>query len=202
MNYSFTVNEDKTMTLSNYTLTWKGLYSGFEGTHLFKFGTISFILSYDDTKGNEGVDWGYLNTNESDMGFAKSTPYSKYEYNGKRFPNAEIKEYFNTTLDVPVYENDHYYLDLFESALYDCKSADIELRDTTFSKFKAYLHQLEEAGYTFNSPLPDGDSWKTDTFYIAYDSTKTYSVRCIYFGEDNQADIFVYKYMENLHVKK
>ena len=79
MNYSFTVNEDKTMTLSNYTLTWKGLYSGFEGTHLFKFGTISFILSYDDTKGNEGVDWGYINTNEQDLGFARNIPWSKFE---------------------------------------------------------------------------------------------------------------------------
>ena len=134
------------------------------------------------------------------MGFAKSTPYSKYEYQGERFPNAEVKAYLGTSLDLPVYENSYYYLDCFTSALYDCKSTDIEIRNTSLTAFRSYLAKLESAGYTFNSPLT-GDE-KGDTFYIAYDSSKTYSVRCIYFTEDKQADIFAYNYMGKLHESK
>lgn len=199
-NFSFQVLENRTLLLDKYTLTLKGNYAGFENTSLFYYGTIQFIVSYSEDPNNPGVDWGYINVNEQDMGFARATQYSKYEYNGDRFPNAEVKSYLGTSLDLIPYDNDYYYLDNFESALYECKSSDIEIRDTTFSKFKAYINLLISNGYVFNSF--DENTARTDTFYIAYDATKTYSLRLIYFGEDNEAHIFAYKYMAKLHETK
>lgn len=200
-NFKFTVTESKTVILdstqSKYTLKLKGLYAGFENTFLFYYGTIQWIVSYSESESNPGVDWGYKNVNETDMGFARATEYTKYEYEGKEFPNAQIKAFLKTNVDIIPFESNYYYLDLFESALYNCNSADIEVRNSSLDNFKAHMNKLVAAGYVFNSW--DASLAKPETFYIAYDSTKTYSVRCIYFADTNESHVFYYNYLEKLH---
>lgn len=202
-NFPFEINSNRTLTLANYTLNLQGLYANFEGAYLWTYGSIQFITSYDDTEGREGVDWGYINTNEQDLGFARNIPWSKFEYQGEEFPNELIKEYLGTSLDIPTFDSEEhciYKLDNFVSALYECKCSDIEIGNIEKPIFSDYLAKLVSLGYVFNSY--DQNNIKSDDFYVAYDPTKTYSFRIIYFGEDRQVDIFVYNYMEKLHEAK
>lgn len=214
LNSIFEIKDDDTLEIGQRTLTLSGRYENFEGTYKYTYGTIVFIVSYDSE--HNGLDWGYINNGVyKDFGFASSEPLSdtKYAYEGENFPMDLIKNYLGTTLDIPTYENEKYRLQLFTSSLYKAKSAAIEAPDTTPAKTLDYIHELMSSGYTFYTaakgttdsssssttsiePVDSIEEVEDHKFYIAYDSTKTYTIRIIHFADDSETDIFVYNYNE------
>ncbi len=194
LNGIFDINENNTLSIGERTLTLSGHYAGYEETYKFVYGTITFIVSYDEEK--DGIDWGYTNASTSDFGFATRTYIDNfYAYEGNKFPMEQIKKYLGTTLDIPVYENDSYKLKFFTSYFTNDKCASIELADTTADKTLAYINLLKENGYTFYADVEKITSQKA---YVSYDSTKTYTIRIIHFADDSETDIFVHPYCESL----
>lgn len=202
INSIFKINANDTLEIGQRTLTLQGHYENFEETYKFVYGTITFIASYDAE--HKGIDWGYKNGNDADMGFAQSEPVSdviKYDYEGTEYPLSKIKEYLETALDIPSPDGSQYRLQLYISALYsDAKCAYLGVQGYTTKQTLTYLKVLQTSGYTFYSSLPSKVS--NDTFYTCYDETKTYSIRIHHYAKTSndpeEMSIFIYKYDEKI----
>ncbi len=211
INGIFDIAEDDTLAIGERTLTLSGKYDGYEGTYKFVYGSIAFIVSYDED--HDYLDWAYQNVNDADFGFAAKTPVqdSKYDYEGDTFPMEMSKEYLGTTLDLPAvnFEATSYAVQLFESSLYNVKCADIVCFGATTAKTANYLTLLLENDYTFyytsggekvtyvaNTKISEG------TFFIGYDAAKTYALRIIFYTGDTKAEnemhIFLYNYSDKI----
>ena len=198
INGIFDIDEDDTLAIGEVVLSLKGNYAGFDDAYLFAYGTIQFIVSYDAEK--KGLDWGYQNGETYDFGFATSEPVSNgYAYEGSDYPMAMINEYIGTTGEVPAYTSSTYKLKLFNSSLNNAPSADLEIPSTNLYVVKAYLDTLVEAGFVF--PTYSGEA-ATNTFYVGYDADEVYTLRVIYFGDDEEAHVFYYAYDATLLPKE
>ncbi len=203
INSIFKINANDTLEFGTRTLTLKGHYENFEETYEFVYGTIHFIASYDED--HKGIDWGYKNGDNADMGFALSEPVSdeiKYDYEGDEFPMSKIKEFLGTTLDIPTAESDSYRLQLYVSPLYSANCAYLGVQNFTAKQTLAYLKALQEAGYTFYKDIPS-KTVSDDTFYTCYDSTKTYSIRVHHWAKNGsdpeEMSLHIYKYQEQIN---
>lgn len=199
VNGIFTINENKTLDIGQRTLSLYGNYENYEDSYEFIYGTIHFIVSYDED--HKMIDWGYQNGNTYDMGTAGSEPLTEntYEYEGAEYPMNKINEYLGTSGNVPAFEADYYYLDLFSSS-YASKAAMLEIDGTTTTETATYIQTLIDAGYTFYKEF--GGTVTAGTFYVGYDSNKIYTLRIIYYSEDKaedcETDIFYYAYSESI----
>lgn len=200
INGIFDIYENDTLAIGQVTLTLKGHYDGFEETYKFVYGSISFIVSYDED--HDYLDYGYDNTNESDFGFASKNPVKdpSYDYYDS-FPMEQAKEYLGTTLDLPAltFEANSYGIMLFTSSLYNVKCADIVCYGASTAKTANYLQALLDNEYTMTYT---GGKISEQTFYSGWDKDKTYSVRIIYYPGDskdlNEMHIFLYNYSEEI----
>lgn len=200
INGIFDIYENDTLAIGQVTLTLKGHYDGFEETYKFVYGSISFIVSYDED--HDYLDYGYDNTNESDFGFASKNPVKdpNYDYYDS-FPMKQAKEYLGTTLDLPAltFEAKSYGIMLFTSSLYNVKCADIVCYGASTAKTANYLQALLDNEYTMTYT---GGKISEETFYSGWDKDKTYSVRIIYYPGDskdlNEMHIFLYNYSEEI----
>lgn len=199
VNGIFDINEDDTLEIGERTLSLKGNYAGYTDSYEFVYGTIHFIVSYDEE--DNGINWAYQNGETYDFGFAKDEPTTSntYEYEGAEYPMDMINEYLGTEGNVPAFEASYYYLDLFTSSMYDAKCANVEIDGTTKESTASYISSLVEAGYTFSN---FENSVTASTFYYGYDANKIYSLRVIFYEEDTEeeceTDIFIYKYNEKI----
>lgn len=190
INGIFDIADDDTLAIGEVVLSLAGNYAGFDDTYLFTYGTIQFIVSYDAEK--KGLDWGYQNVDTYDFGFATSTPVSDgYDYESSDYPMAMINEYIGTSGEVPAYASSTYKLKLFNSSLNNKPSGDLEIPSTSLLAVKAYLDALVDGGYTF--PTYSGET-AASTFYVGYDADKVYTLRIIYFADDQEAHVFYYAY--------
>ena len=194
VNGIFEIFSNDTLAIGSRTLNLQSLYAVYEGAFEFVYGTIHFIASYDEDK--NGIDWGYINGTDQDFGFAESQPITQYDYEGEDYPMDKINEYLGTTGNVPAYEASYYYLDLYESSLYDgAKSADLEIRGASAETTAAYISKLIGEGYTFSTFT---GSVTDRVFYHGYDPEKMYSLRIVFFKESTpeecEADIFFYNF--------
>lgn len=204
INSIFKINANDTLEFGTRTLTLKGHYENYEETYEFVYGTIHFIASYDVD--HKGIDWGYKNGDNADMGFALSEPVddkTKYDYEGNEFPMDKTKEYLGTTLDIPTAESDSYRLQLYVSPLYDKpKVACLFVLNFTAKQTLAYLKTLQENGYTFYKDLPSKEV-SNETFYTCYDAAKTYSIRIHHWAKDGdepeQMTLHIYNYQEQIN---
>ncbi len=212
INGIFDIAADDTLAIGERVLTLTGNYDGFEGTYKFVYGSIVFIVSYDEE--NDYLDWGYQNGSQADFGFATKTPVSdsKYDYEGDTFPMEMAKEYLGTTLDLPAltFEANSYALQNFESSLYNnAKCSDIICYGASTAKTANYLTSLLENDYTifYKSGADNVDyiantKISEQTFYIGYDSSKTYALRIIFYPGDTKAEnemhIFLYNYDDKI----
>ncbi len=195
INGIFDINEDNTLDIGQVSLTLSGHYDEYEETYKFVYGTISFIVSYDEE--GDMLDWGYTNVSSSDWGTA-SRDYidNSYDYKGDIFPMEQIKKYLGTSVDVPAYESDEYRLKLYKSSYYtNDKYASLEVDSDSLDKTLSYINKLIDNGYSFYSF--DGKV-KDETFYVAYDATKTYTIRIKHSTTDKEADLFIYPYLASL----
>ncbi len=202
INSIFKINADDTLEFGQRTLTLQGHYENYEETYKFVYGTITFIASYDAE--HKGIDWGYKNGNDADMGFAQSEPVSdeiKYDYEGTEYPISMIKKYLETSLDIPTPNGSNYRLQLYTSSLYsNAKCAYLGVQGYTTKQTLTYLKSLQGSGYTFYKDLPSKVS--NDTFYTCYDESKTYSIRIHHYektsSEPEEMSVFIYKYDEKI----
>ncbi len=199
INGIFTVNADDTLEIGERTLTLSGHYETYEETYKFVYGSISFIISYDED--HDYADYAYQNTNESDLGYAAKTPVqsSKYDYEGDTFPMTQSKEYLETSLDLPTFTATSYAVQLYTSPLYEVKCADIVCFGATLATTSAYLQTLLDDNYELSYK---SGTISEQTFYTGHDSAKTYSLRVIFYKGDtaaeNEAHIFLYNYNEKI----
>lgn len=188
LNTPIIISEDYEVQVLNVTLSYVGLYENFEDTCLFKngAGTISFIASSNE----EGVlDWGIFDSlGNQDIGVARLEEHIsgiQYSYEGKTWPINEIKDFMNTSEELPIYEHTYYYLFTGLSAVYDEeKYCMIDLFGVSENAREDYTNLLIENGYTFDTT--------ESTFYVGYDSKKIYSIKLLQY-EDNLS-IFIYEY--------
>ncbi len=189
-NTEFTINNDDTLTLNGYAFAYQGNYDVYDDAFLWKYSSMIFIASYDSEDGS--LDFGFQYGETSDIGIAKKEPYSQWDYIGQDWPMEKTNEYLGTTGSLPVYQSNLYYLDLFNSSLYDCRSVEIEAHNTNKEYFTSYLDLLiSDHNFVFKSY--DGNV-KNNTFYAGYDKGHTYSVRFYFDASENEAWLFVYKY--------
>lgn len=187
INDVITINNNYTASFMNINFTYVGIYEGFEGTCLFKSskGTVDFIASYDD-EGN--LDWGIVDLNENyDWGYASKEKHISgipYSYEGTKWPIENIKNYLNTSIDIPIFEHTYYYLYTGSSSVYDDIYCMIDLYVVNDNAKDEYTSLLENNGYTFIS--------NSSSFNVGYDSTKTYAIKLLQ-SNDNFC-IFVYYY--------
>ena len=195
INLPFTVNDDETVDLGGQNFELDGYYGEYTNVFQFSYGKYYFMISYDDS--DDEVDWAYQHGDDYDFGYACKTENQTgtYDYVGEDWPMDVINTYLGTSGSIPAFDAEKYYVDLFNSSIYNCKSADIEMHDTTLESTKEYINILINNGYTFY--LYSESSLKSGTFYVGYDSDKTYTLRIINF-DDSESHIFVYKYNENI----
>lgn len=194
LNGIFDIAEDDTLAIGQVVLSLKGNYAGYEDTYFFTYGTISFTVSYDADK--KGLDWGYQNASEYDIGFASSEPINNgYAYEGSEYPMDKINSYIGTSGNVPAYASSTYKLKLFTSYYNSKPCGGLEIPSTSLDAFKAYIETLLNSGYTF--PAYTGEVSR-DKFYVGYDEDKVYTLRMIYFSDDKEADVFYHAYDESL----
>ncbi len=194
LNGIFDIYGDDTLAIGERTLTLQGHYANFDDAYLFTYGTIRFIVSYDESK--KGLDWGYQNGESYDMGFASSEPLSDdYAYEGDTFPMEKINEYLSTSGSIRAMDSDLYRLKLFTSAFNEARCASVEIPETTLKKTVNYITDLIDDGFVFPSY---GGSLNAGSFAIGYDQSKTYLLRIIFFSDSEEANIFVYNYDETL----
>ena len=198
LNGIFDICADDTLEIGERTLELAGHYASFDEAYLFTYGTINFVVSYDSSK--EGIDWGYINGESQDLGFASSEPLSdNYDYEGDVFPMDKINEYLGTSGSIKAMESSSYRLKLFVSSLNNLKCASVEVPGTTLKKTMDYIADLIEDGYSFPAY---GGTLGSGNFAIGYDASKTYLVRIIFFSDESEADIFIYNYDEALLPKE
>ena len=197
LNGIFEIKSDDTLEIGERTLALMGTYATFDDAYLFSYGTIRFIVSYDSSK--EGIDWGYQNGEDYDLGFASSEPIDdSYDYEGDTFPMGKINEYLGTEGSITPMSASTYRLKLFTSSLNEMKCASIEMPGTKLKSTMSYIADLIEEGYSFPAY---GGSLSAGSFAIGYDQTKTYLVRIIFFDnddEEDETDMFIYSYDETL----
>jgi len=196
INLPFTVNENETVDLGGQNFTLDGYYAEYTNVFQFSYGTYYFIIEYDAT--SDDVNYAFQHGEDYDFGYAARTQNETgtYDYIGEEYPMDKINTYLGTEGNVPSMSTDKYYLDLFNSSIYNAKCADIEIRNSSLDAFTTYLNSLLEEGYIFSNYTKDNG--KSDVFYIGYDSSKTYTLRARYFSDGSESHIFVYKYNENI----
>ncbi len=198
INLKFVVLENEKVYFGNQYFSLKGYYENYSDVFLFGYGQYRLVLGYDDDEDDPGIDWAFSYGEQYDFGFARKSKNEtgEYDYVGAEWPMDKINTYLSTNGTIPSISSDKYYLDLFNSSLYSCASADIEIRSSSLTHMKEYVDSLIEKGYVFNDY--DSSSAKGDTFYIGYDNDKIYTLRIRYFIEAKETHIFVYKYNEEI----
>ncbi len=204
INLPFTVYSNETVSFGGQIFTLKGNYSNYTSVFQFVYGDYYVMLEYDYTASAPELNYAYQHGDASsenyeyDFGYATHNEISTYDYVGSEWPMSKINAYLGTTGNLPAIESDTYYLDLFKSSLYNCESADIEVRNCTLEKTNLYIQFLMNSGYTFSTF--DSSKMKSNTFYVGQDLTGVYTLRINCMSSDNGYDthIFVYKYNENI----
>lgn len=201
LNGIFEIKSDDTLEIGERTLALKGTYANFDDAYLFSYGTIRFVVSFDSVK--EGIDWGYQNGEDYDLGFASSEPIdNSYDYEGNTFPMDKINEYLGTKGSITPMSSSTYRLKLFTSSLNEMKCASIEMPGTKLKNVMSYITDLIDEGYTFPAY---GGSLSAGSFAIGYDQSKTYLVRIVFFDndeEEDETDMFIYSYDDTLLPKE
>lgn len=188
INTPIIIKDTYEVQIYNVDFSYIGIYENFEGTCLFENsnGSMKFIASSDE----EGVlDWGLFDSlGNQDIGVARVEKHVSgiaYSYEGQEWPINQIKEFMGTTLDLPIYEHDYYYLFTGLSQVYDdAKYCMIDLYGVAPTARDDYIKLLEDNGYVFEE--------LNSSFYQGYDGTKTYAIKLS--QNENNMCIFVYYY--------
>lgn len=188
INTPIIIKDTYEVQIYNVDFSYIGIYENFEGTCLFENsnGSMKFIASSDE----EGVlDWGLFDSlGNQDIGVARVEKHVSgiaYSYEGQEWPINQIKEFMGTTLDLPIYKHDYYYLFTGLSQVYDdAKYCMIDLYGVTTTARDDYIKLLEDNGYVFEE--------LNSSFYQGYDETKTYAIKLS--QNENNMCIFVYYY--------
>lgn len=204
VNLQFVVYDNNTAYFRGQTFTLAGLYAGYDDVYKFTYGYYQLILQYDyESKDEEQLNYAYKNgsnSDEYDFGYCAKTEYKPIgpAYEGSEWPMESVNEYLGTSGSIPQMESTNYVLTLFNSAIYDCKSAEIDVCNSTLTDMKNYISLLLENGYYFYNYYESKIT--TGSFVYAYDSTQTYSFRIINKKVDNEyeTEIFVYPYNEEI----
>ena len=194
INIPFVVNSNQTVSFDGQIFTCTGYYENFVGAYQFVYGSHLLILSYDESSDEEELDWGYFYNQNGDLGVAlrRENDSGKYNYIGENWPIELVNDALDTTGNIPAINSDEYYLKIFNSALYNCTSAAIEIKNTSIDAMSNYISGLISDGYIFSNF--DATSVTSDYFYLGYDESKIYSLRIIYFSNTSEINIFIYKY--------
>ena len=135
------------------------------------------------------LDWGVFDSvGNQDIGVARKTEHVsgiQYSYEGTAWPMQQIKEFLETSLDLPVFSHSYYYLFTGYSQVYDdVKYCMIDLYGVSKTAREDYTLLLEQNGYTIDK--------SGMVFYQGYDSTQTYGIKLS--QTDDNFCIFIYYY--------
>ena len=200
INLQFSVYSNETLSFGGKKFTLKGYYGNYTSVFQFVYRDYYVMLEYDYEASEPELNYAYQHGEEYDFGYAthNENETGNYDYVGSEWPMSRINAYLGTADNIPAIASDTYYLDLFNSSLYNCGCADIEVRNCTLEKTSIYIQFLMNSGYTFSTF--DASNMTKNTFYVGQDLTEVYTLRinCMSSDDGYETHIFVYKYNENI----